>query len=135
MPKYSKVMIGFGAFLIICGLLGWASAGFEAKARTAVYSGGATGILMIGMGFMAASPKRALKMIGIHLGIIFPLVFAGVFIWRASLGWSAYLAGEPKLATAALISLMAAASLVTFVTVLRMRPKPEARGRSAEPSV
>jgi hypothetical protein len=134
MPKYSKVMVGCGALLIICGLLGWGSAGFEAKAISAIIAGGATGIVMIAMGLLAASPKRAPMMIGIHLGILLPLLFSAMFAWVASGRWRAFLAGEPKLTSAVLISMMAVVSLVTFVMVLRMRPKPEERGKSAASS-
>ena len=134
MPKYSKVMVGCGALLIVCGLAGWGSAGFEGKAISAIIAGGATGILMIGMGLLASSSKRAPMMIGIHLGIILPLLFAGMFAWVASQRWRSFLAGEPKLASALIISVMAVTSLVTFVMVLRMRPKPEDRGRSAATS-
>jgi hypothetical protein len=131
MPKYSKVMVGCGALLIVCGLLGWGSAGFEAKAISAIIAGGATGIIMIGMGLLAASSKRAPMMIGIHMGILLPLLFGAMFAWRASKSWAATLAGEPKLVGAVIISVMAVVSLVTFIMVLRMRPKPSERGQSA----
>lgn len=134
MPKYSKVMVGCGALLIVCGLLGWGSAGFEGKAISAVIAGGATGIIMIGMGLLAASPKRAPMMIGIHMGIVLPLLFSVMFAWVASKRWAAHLAGEPKLTSAVIISIMAVVSLVTFVMVLRMRPKPSERGQSAASS-
>jgi hypothetical protein len=131
MPRYAKVMIGFGVFLAVCGFLGWALTGFEARAKTAILSGGITGATMIAMGFVSASPSHKLKMIGIHLGMVLPLVFGGVFVWRASVGWKAVAAGMPKVGTSVLISLMAVASFVTLATILKMRPKKEDRGAPA----
>ncbi len=34
MPKHARLMTVFGVIFILCGFLGWASTGFEARAKT-----------------------------------------------------------------------------------------------------
>ena len=121
MSKPSKLMIGFGLFLIGCGFLGWAAAGFTAKAKTAILSGGVSGLMMIGMGLLAASSKSIPAVIGTNGGLALPVLFTAVFSWRAVVGWQAYAAGQPKLYVAVLLSLMAAASAAIFAVLLRER--------------
>lgn len=121
MPKSSKVMIGFGLFLVGCGFLGWAAAGFTAKAKTAILSGGMSGLIMIIMGLMSASSKPISTTIGANGGVAFPVFLSAVFSWRAAVGWQAYAAGQPKLYVAILLSLMAAASVAVFAVLLRER--------------
>jgi hypothetical protein len=50
MPKYSKLMIGYGIFLIVLGLIAWGFVGFEMRAITALVAPGISGLLMIVMG-------------------------------------------------------------------------------------
>lgn len=119
MPISSKITIGFGLFLIACGFLGWATAGFTAKAKTAILSGSMSGLMMIAMGYMAASSKPTLAVIGRNGSLVLLIFFAAVFGWRAVVGWQAYAAGQPKLYVAALLSLMAAASVGILATLLK----------------
>lgn len=121
MTKSSKIMIGFGIFLVACGLLGWGAAGFTAKAKTAILSGAVTGILMASMGLLASSSQRVLAVAGTVGGIVFPALFAGVFGWRGVIAWQAHAAGQPKLYVAVLLSVMAAASAGVLITLLRER--------------
>lgn len=121
MPKSSKLMIGFGLFLIGCGFLGWAAAGFTAKAKTAILSGGVSGLMMIAMGLMAASSKPLPSAIGRNGSLALPVFFTAVFSWRAAVGWQAYAAGQPKLYVAILLSPMAAASIAVFALLLSER--------------
>lgn len=95
MSKSSKLMIGFGLFLIGCGFLGWAAAGFTAKAKTAILSGGMSGLMMIAMGFMATSSRPIPAAVGRNGGLALPVFFTAVFSWRAMVGWQAYAAGQP----------------------------------------
>lgn len=122
MPRASKLAVGFGLFLIACGFLGWAAAGFTAKAKTAILSGSMTGIMMIAMGVMASSSKPGLAAIGRYGSLGLPVFFTAIFSWRAAIGWQAYAAGQPKLYVAVLLSLMAAASISIFAALLRERP-------------
>lgn len=114
-------MIGFGLFLGACGLLGWAAAGFTAKAKTAILSGGMSGGLMVVAGLLASRESPLARRIGRGAGTILPILFGGVFSWRAIVGWQAVGAGEPKVYVAALLSGMALAALATFVILIRLR--------------
>jgi hypothetical protein len=123
MPSYSKVMIGFGLFLIIAGFAGWAATGFEPRGATAIASGAITGALMLLMAWLSAQPKGLAKNFGIHAGFVLALIFGLVFTWRGLVGWGILGDGEPKPWVATLISTMAVVSFVTFVMLLAMRPK------------
>lgn len=120
-------MIGFGVFLVACGLLGWAAAGFTAKAKTAILSGGMSGGLMIGSGWLASRPSLRARNIGRAAGTALPLLFTGVFSWRSIIAWQSVAAGAPKLYVAVLLSTMAVAALATFAILLWTR----GAGRSA----
>ncbi|MBI4376485.1 MAG: hypothetical protein HY549_08550 [Elusimicrobia bacterium] len=121
MPRSSKLMIGFGLFLVACGFLGWAAAGFTAKAKTAILSGSMSGLMMVAMGFLSASSRPMAAAIGKNGGLVLPAFFAAVFGWRAIVGWQAYSAGQPKLYVAVLLSSMAAAAIAIFGILLRER--------------
>jgi hypothetical protein len=121
MMGLAKLMIGYGVVLIVCGLLGWASAGFAAKAKTAILSGAISGLVMIGCGWLSSLAPGAARTLGRTLGPILPVLFAGVFTWRAAIVWRAWAAGEPKLLVALVISIMALASLVAFVLLMKLR--------------
>jgi len=105
--------IGFGVFLLLCGVTGYLSN--PAGAKTALISGGAFGglsalwgALMLG-GFGWA--RRA--------AIANTLVLIAAFAWRSIAGWLAYAAGEPKLFAASLITLMLVASVISLAVLLR----------------
>jgi hypothetical protein len=107
--------VGFGVFLILCGVAGFLSN--PAGAKTALMSGGTFGILSAGWGFlmlrgMAWAWMGALGCTGF---------LALVFTWRASVGWMAVSAGEPKVFAASLISLMLAGSLVSIGVLWKNR--------------
>lgn len=119
MPKTSKLAIGFGLFLIAAGFLGWAAAGFTAKAKTAIMSGSISGLMMIALGFMAASAKPTLAAIGRNGSLVLPVLLTAVFSWRAVVGWQAYAAGQPKLYVAILLTSMAAAGAGIFSALLK----------------
>lgn len=123
MPKSSKLMIGFGLFLIGCGFLGWTAAGFTAKAKTAILSGSMSGLMMVAMGILSASLKPMPAAIGRYGGLALPVFFTAIFSWRAVIGWQAYAAGQPKLYVAILLSSMAAASLAIFALLLTERTR------------
>lgn len=126
MPFNARWMIGFGFFLVACGLLGWAAAGFTAKAKTAILSGATCGGLMIGSGYLASRSTPRARNIGRGAGTLLPLLFSGVFSWRAIIAWQATAAGQPKLYVAVLLSTMALAALATFAILLRA-PRAETR--------
>jgi hypothetical protein len=123
-PQHAKWMIGFGLFLVAAGFLGWAATGFAAYAKTAIVSGSVTGGLMLACGFLSGRTSGWLARAGRVAGSVFPALFAGVFLWRASVGWREVVAGEPKLYVALLLSAMTLAALVTFAMLVRPAKAP-----------
>ena len=105
--------VGFGIFLIVCGVAGFLSNPDGAK--TALLSGGMFGglsafwgVLMLwgfGWAWVAAWVST--------------LVLVAAFAWRSIVGWMAVSAGEPKLFAASLITLMLGASLASLVVLAR----------------
>jgi len=114
-------MVSFGVLLAVCGLMGWAAAGFTAKAKTAILSGSVTGGLMVLMGLLSASQGPAKAAAGRIGGTVLPALFTTVFTWRAGIAWQAVAAGQPKLYVALLLSFMAAAAAAVFVILLITR--------------
>jgi hypothetical protein len=86
-------------------------------------------MLMLLMGFMSSRIKRSkiVGMIGIHLGMLLPIVFA---IAYAVVGWGRYTkwqAGEKPFANVLLFAVMVLSSVVAAVLVLKARPSKDAR--------
>jgi hypothetical protein len=101
--------LGFGVFLILCGVAGYASN--PAAAKTALISGGTFGILSAGWGaWMLISEGKAPR---IAAGVT-TLILIAAFTWRSVVSWQAVADGEPKRFAAGLISLMLVASIVSL---------------------
>ncbi|MFZ9691302.1 MAG: hypothetical protein ACO3EP_04610 [Phycisphaerales bacterium] len=86
-------------------------------------------MLMLLMGFMSSRIERSkiVGMIGIHLGMLLPIVFA---IAYAVVGWGRYTkwqAGEKPFANVLLFAVMVLSSVVAAVLVLKARPSKDAR--------
>ena len=79
MKSVSKIMICFGAFLIVAGILGYLSN--PAKAQTALMSGGLFGSLSVFLGLLARRGwHRALPIslgLSVFLGVVFHLASHG----------------------------------------------------------
>jgi hypothetical protein len=124
--KSPAILYVYAAFLAACGLVAFAMSGFAANARTALIVGFGTAIVIAICAALAGMVhrNRAAGMIGIHVGLLMPLIFAILFGWRA---WQAY-ADPAKLYLAVILAVMALGSIVAFLLVLRTRPKPAMRG-------
>lgn len=83
--KAARAMFVYAAVMIIAGGIAFALAPEGAKATTALAVPAACGLLMILSGLLskAIEKKYVLGMIGIHLGLILPLLFAIVIGIRA----------------------------------------------------
>jgi uncharacterized membrane protein (UPF0136 family) len=109
--------IGFGIFLTVCGIAGFLSNPLGAK--TALISGGVFGFLSVLCGMMMSRGLNWAWMTAFGCtGFL-----AAVFTWRAAAGWMAYSAGQPKLMTASLITLMLIGSLVSIAVLVKNRGK------------
>lgn len=108
-----KYVIGYGVFLIIIGLLGYASN--PEKAKTALMAGGTFGTLSIIWGAIMANGMAWAR----YAAMVTTSMLAVVFGWRAWMSWQAVVAGEPKLLAACLISSMLLASLLLLPLLFR----------------
>lgn len=148
----------YALVLVVLGLVGYGLAWSEAKAPPsptpaeaeveAAVDGAATeapaaapsitpliftfgpALLMVVMSWMTSRIDRskALGMIGIHLGMLLPFVFA---IAYAVVGWGRlgkWQAGEKPLSAVVLFAVMVVASLAAGIAVLQTRPSKSERG-------
>jgi len=107
--------VGFGIFLILCGVAGFLSN--PAGAKTALISGGTFGGLSAVWGVLM---MRGVGWARIAAWVS-TLVLVAAFAWRATAGWMAYAAGEPKLFAATLITLMLVGAVASVVVLVRAR--------------
>jgi len=116
--RISTRIVWYGVFLIASGLIGFLSN--PEKAKTALMSGGLFGSICIALGRIAARGWRHALPVSVGLASF----LAAVFIWRSSVSWGDYLAGQPdKLFAAILISTMLVGSLLAIVRLLNRRAK------------
>ena len=114
--KIGRWYIGFGVFLILCGVAGYASN--PAAAKTALMSGGTFGILSALWGFWMLKGGRLYAFIAASLTT---LLLIAAFSWRSVVSWQAYADGEPKLFAATLISGMLVGSAISLIKLLSVR--------------
>lgn len=74
----SKVLYGYGSFLIAGGLLAFAMSGFEARAKTAILMGCGCGLVMIMMGYFGSTTRPRLLVSARYL----VACFLGLFLFR-----------------------------------------------------
>ncbi|HKK18738.1 MAG TPA: hypothetical protein VJ952_08660 [Opitutales bacterium] len=108
--------IGFGLFLILCGIAGFVSN--PAAAKTALMSGGTFGLLSASWGIWMLKGGRLSVFI---LSLLTTLMLCGAFAWRSVVSWQAVGDGEPKVFAASLITAMLLASILSLLQLLRAR--------------
>jgi len=108
--------IGFGLFLILCGLAGYASN--PEAAKTALMSGGTFGTLSAAWGLWMLKGGRIAALAAAALTT---LLLCGAFTWRSIVSWQAVAAGEPKAFAATLITAMLIASLLSLIQLFKAR--------------
>lgn len=114
--KTGRWFIGFGGFLILCGLLGYLSN--PAAAKTALMSGGTFGLLSAAWGFWMLKGGGKLAWFA---AAATTLLLLAAFTWRSIVSWQSFFAGEPKLIAAVLITAMWIASFASIAVLLRNR--------------
>lgn len=120
MNKLGTWVIGYGAFLIAIGVIGYLSN--PEKAATALVSGGTFGLLSLAWGVLLRRGKEWARWAALATTGFLTVVFA----WRATVSWLAVQGGQSeKLVAAVLITAMGVASLATLY-VLR-GPRGQAR--------
>ena len=115
MSFVGRWFVGFGIFLILCGVAGYLSN--PAGAKTALISGGTFGGLSAIWGALMLKGLAWAKI----AAWVSTLVLVAAFAWRSIVGWMAYASGEPKLFAASLITLMLVASLASLVVLARWK--------------
>jgi len=110
-----KIVIIYGVFLIVAGVVGFASN--PEKAKTALLSGGVFGSLSIVWGFLMAKGFGWARWGALGTTLFLTLIFG----WRTWAGWMDVSAGEPKHVAAALITSMLMASLALLPFLIRNR--------------
>lgn len=109
--------IGYGAFLIAIGVVGYLSN--PEKAATALASGGTFGALSIAWGVLLRSGRGWAR----GAALATTAFLTAIFAWRGTASWLAVRGGqEEKLVAAVLITAMLVAS-VTTVAVLARAPR------------
>lgn len=83
--RVATIMFLYGVLLLSGGITAYLMAPPGANAKTAIIITGICAVLMFAMGFMSLllKTKRGVGMIGIHVGLILPLIFAFAFLMRA----------------------------------------------------
>jgi uncharacterized membrane protein (UPF0136 family) len=114
--RIGRWYIGFGVFLVLCGVAGYASN--PAAAKSALMSGGTFGALSALWGFWMLKGGRLYAFIAASLTT---LLLIAAFSWRSIVAWQAYADGQPKLFAAALISSMLVGSIISFIKLLAVR--------------
>jgi uncharacterized membrane protein (UPF0136 family) len=109
----SRWLIGFGIFLILCGVAGFLSN--PAAAKTALISGSTFGGLSILWGILLAKGAVWAK----AAALVTTILLCAAFSWRATVSWQAAAAGEPKTFAASLITLMLVGSIATLIRLVR----------------
>lgn len=113
------ILLRFGLFLIVCGLLGWAATGFSDRGKTAIASGGVSGMLILACALLSGMQKPLLRRLGFYGAIGFTVLFGAAFVWRSTVAWMAVASGEPKHYVAALLTAMALAAMAVLALVVR----------------
>jgi len=75
-PSPVRVLQLYGAFLMVGGLLAFAMAGFEARAKTAILMGGGCGLVMLACAWMGSHGRPTALRLGRGLALFFLVVFA-----------------------------------------------------------
>lgn len=112
----------YAGLLVAGGVIAYLIAPPDAKAATALIVPSACAVLVaVCAGLSALLPKSKLAgMIGIHAGLVLPVLFALAFVSRAI--------GNDKAYLATTLWVLAGVSAAAFVALLMNRPKPAARG-------
>ena len=108
----SNWLIGYGIFLFLCGLVGYASS--PTTAATALMSGSLFGGLSVAWGILLGKGMGLAR----WGALMTCVMLCGVFGWRSTVSWQAVANGNPKLLAASLITLMLVGSIATVVKLL-----------------
>lgn len=115
MKQLGNWFFGFGLFLFLCGIAGFASN--PAAAQTALITGSFFGALAALVGYALRTGWKG-AWAG---GLVLCLILLPAFIWRSTASWQATLQGDAKLFAAVLITAMLVATILSLVQLFRLR--------------
>jgi hypothetical protein len=115
MPIASRVMILFGAVLLVGGAVGWFVRDGTLRA------GFGMGLAMIAAGAAAAQGRTSLRRTGYFVGAILPVLAAALFGWRAVDHWKTLGGAAPRPFPAVMLTLTSAAGLITVIILMKLR--------------
>jgi len=108
----SKWLIGYGAFLFLCGLAGYLSN--PSKAITGLIMGSGFGGLSVVWGVLLGKGFNWAKWAALATTLLLCVAFS----WRSIVSWQKVMDGEPKAFAASLITLMLLGSLATVIRLV-----------------
>jgi hypothetical protein len=115
MPGISKVMIGLGLLLLVCAVMAWS------HEEPAIRAGVANGLAMIAAGVACAQGRRSVRLTGLFVGFLLPVLMLGVYTWRAAEQWRAHRAGAVSIRTPILLTFLALAVAAAVIALLKLR--------------
>ena len=123
--KATAIMFTYAVVLLVLGFVAYAMSGFESKAATALYASGGLAALMFLVGLMAMAIKssKIVGMIGIHVGMVLPLLFSFSLAWMGWMTFQKYQEGLRPIHVPVIMWVMAAVSVVAFFMILACRDK------------
>jgi len=122
MKNLGTWMLGYGAFLVTVGVIGYLSN--PEKAATALASGGTFGALSVAWGVLLRGGRGWARTAALATTGFLTAVFA----WRATVSWLAVQGGQSgKLVAAVLITAMGIASVATLYVLLTSPRQARAR--------
>lgn len=125
----------YSASLFLGGFQGFAMSGFAPKGKTSIIFGVGSALLTFGCAQMAtvtgdkppAKGEAGYKkwMIGVHLGLLLPVLFGAMFTWRGIKAWPV----EEKRYLSYLFIELDVFSAVALAAMLRFKPKKEKKDK------
>lgn len=123
MARVSWCIVVYGVLLIACDFVDRAAALNLRVTESTMLPCWTGGMLIVAAGIASAQGRRSLRLTGLYLGTIFPLMLAGLFVWQAWRLWKVAEAppGHSNAVMAAL--LLAMASVVVLACIAQFRPR------------
>jgi hypothetical protein len=120
--KSPRLMMVYAVFLVACGVVAYFMAPTGSNPATALVVSSATAAIMVICAAMAGAlnRNRTVGMIGIHAGLVLPVIFGALFAYRAV---STFQGAQNKRYLAVILTIMAAGSVLAFLAILMTRPK------------
>jgi len=88
--RLRKILVAYGVFLIAMGLIAFALSGFAEKAKTAIMSGGLSGLIILVCAWALCSRISLVSAAGRYAALLYTVMLVGVFTWRTTAALQEY---------------------------------------------